>query len=305
MFNNPFTKSGNWYKGAFHIHTTVSDGKLSPKESMKLYQRLGFDFMILSEHEKIVDYASLAPPGLLTIPGVEYEAGELYNGHRYHIVAIDIPADFQLKRVREFTSVQDTIDQITASGAEAVIAHPYWYGMMFSDLMKITDYLGIEVFNWGCEAGIGGGRGLSSPHWDQLLSSGRKIYGFSGDDTHYYSYDVAGGWIVVKSSDLTRENIMAAIRKGEFYSSSGPNIVDLDVSRGTIKVTCDPAKFINFVTMPTLGKRIDAKRKTPLKSCEVKIKQDLFFGGNPKGYIRIELEDLMGKRCWLNPIFLD
>lgn len=315
MFNNPFTKQGNWYKGAIHIHTTVSDGLLSPKESMKLYKRLGYDFMIITDHEKIVDHTSLAPPGLLTIPGVEYGVGELYNGHRCDIVAIDVPSDFQLKRIREFTSMQDTIDQIRSSGGEAIIAHPYWYGFVFSDLWKITDYLGIEVFNWGAEAGVGGGRGLSSLHWDQLLSFGRKIYGFAVDDTHYYSYDVAGGWIVVKSPDLTRENIMDAIKKGEFYSSAGPNVSDLDVSREKIRITCDPAKFINFVTVPTFGRRIDANGDTPLTSWEVNIKQLFSWEVNniplywepkkPRGYIRIELEDLTGKRCWLNPIFID
>lgn len=301
FFNNPFEKDGNWYKGAFHIHTTNSDGKLSPKDSMKLYQKLGFDFMFITEHGKIFDYSSLAPPGLLTINGVEYGVGEMYNGYGYHIVAIDVPSDFQPK----WGSTQRVIDQILAAGGEAVIAHPYWYGMILVDLLKIKNYIGIEVFNWGCEGDIGGGRGLSSVHWDQILSAGHRVFGFAADDVHYYTYDVAGGWIMVKSPDLTRENIMKAIRNGEFYSSAGPRVLNLNISNGKIRLECTGARFINFVTVPTVGKRIDAEGDNLLTSCKVDIRKDLFFGGNPKGYIRIEFEDERGKRCWLNPIFLD
>ena len=300
-FNNPFQKDGNWYKGAIHVHTTNSDGKLSPQESMRLYKKHGFDFMVITEHEKIFDYSSLAPPGLLTIKGVEYTVGEMYNGYGYHIIAMDIPTDFELKS----RSTQDAIDQIRSAGGEALVAHPYWYGMIVHDLLKIKDYIGIEVLNWGCEGDIGGGRGISSVHWDGILTVGRKVFGFAVDDVHYYTYDAVGGWIMVKSPDLTKENVMNAIRNGEFYSSSGARALNLDVSKGKIHLECDGARYINFVTVPTFGRRIDAEEGKLLTSCDVDISKDLFFGSNPKGYIRIEFEDGKGKRCWLNPIFLD
>lgn len=300
-FNNPFKKDGEWYKGAIHVHTTNSDGKLSPHDAVKLYKKHGYDFMIITEHEKIFDYNSMSTSDFLLINGVEFSVGEMSNGISYHVVAMDIPADFKLKNDK---CTQSVIDQIRSVGGESIIAHPYWYGMNLLDLLRLKNYIGIEVLNWGCEGDIGGGRGISSVHWDGILSSGRRAYGFAVDDVHYYTYDVAGGWIMVKAPELTKEDIMEAIRRGEFYSSSGPKVSNLEVSEDKIRLECDGARFISFVTMPTLGKRIDAEGDKPLTYCEVDISKDLFFGGKPRGYIRIELEDERGKRCWLNPIFL-
>lgn len=76
---------------------------------------------------------------------------------------------------------------------------------------------------------------------------------------------------MVKASDLTKENIMESIRRGEFYSSSGPKVSNLEVSEGKIRLECDGARFISFVTIPTLGKRIDAEGDKPLTYCEVDI----------------------------------
>jgi len=301
LFHNPFEKEGNWYKGAIHVHTTNSDGKLSPKESLNLYKMQGYDFMVITEHEKIADVSHFAPPDFLVINGVELSAGEIYVGYAYHVVAMDVPIDFK----PQDRTTQAVIDKIRSAGGEAMIAHPYWYGMFVHDLLRIKDYIGIEVFNWGCEGDIGGGRGLSSVHWDGVLSAGRKVFGFAVDDVHYYTYDAAGGWIMVKSPDPTKESIMKAIRNGEFYSSSGPTVSNLEVSKGKIRLECSGARFINFVTVPTLGRRVDAQGNTLLTSYEVDISKDLFFGRNPKGYVRIEFEDEKGKRCWLNPLFLD
>lgn len=36
-FNNPFEKTGKWFKGNLHTHTKNSDGKFSPEEIVKIY----------------------------------------------------------------------------------------------------------------------------------------------------------------------------------------------------------------------------------------------------------------------------
>ena len=42
--NSIFTKM-NWYKGNLHTHTTLSDGKKTPDESIALYREKGYDFL--------------------------------------------------------------------------------------------------------------------------------------------------------------------------------------------------------------------------------------------------------------------
>ena len=47
-FNNPFRHKGLWFKGNLHSHTTVSDGKLTPKQLVYLYKNRGYSFLALT-----------------------------------------------------------------------------------------------------------------------------------------------------------------------------------------------------------------------------------------------------------------
>ena len=50
---NPFTAAGLWYKGNLHTHTTESDGRLSPLETIRIYAEHGYDFLALTDHEVV------------------------------------------------------------------------------------------------------------------------------------------------------------------------------------------------------------------------------------------------------------
>ena len=49
-----FKNNGNWYKGNLHSHTTVSDGKMTPEQSVEVYKEHGYNFLALSEHEMCI-----------------------------------------------------------------------------------------------------------------------------------------------------------------------------------------------------------------------------------------------------------
>ena len=53
-----FSKTGNWYKGNLHCHSTNSDGKLSPKEVVDLFKENGYSFLCFSDHDIYTDYRS-------------------------------------------------------------------------------------------------------------------------------------------------------------------------------------------------------------------------------------------------------
>lgn len=48
--NNPYSSSGNWYKGNLHCHSTISDGELSPEELIRLYEEEGYSFLAITDH---------------------------------------------------------------------------------------------------------------------------------------------------------------------------------------------------------------------------------------------------------------
>ena len=39
---NGFKNCGSWYKGNIHSHTTISDGMLTPEQSVKLYKAVSY-----------------------------------------------------------------------------------------------------------------------------------------------------------------------------------------------------------------------------------------------------------------------
>ena len=47
-----FKQDGNWYKGNLHMHTTLSDGKITPEEAYDIYWEKGYDFIAMTDHRK-------------------------------------------------------------------------------------------------------------------------------------------------------------------------------------------------------------------------------------------------------------
>ena len=44
-----------WYKGNTHTHTLESDGDSTPEEVTRWYQERGYHFLVLSDHNVLVD----------------------------------------------------------------------------------------------------------------------------------------------------------------------------------------------------------------------------------------------------------
>src|SRR5690606_22647180 len=90
----------------------------------------------------------------------------------------------------------------------------------------------------------GGGVPSTEQIWDDLLTGGMTIYGIADDDSHTFkrpgdrTVALPGqGWIYVRANELTREAIMAALDRGDFYASTGVELEDLvaDAAGITIK----------------------------------------------------------------------
>lgn len=91
-FNNPFNEAGNWYKGNLHLHTTNSDGTLSPLEMIKQYQKKGFHFLSITDHNKLTEVKE--PAELLLIKGEELDCA-LADDINLHLVALNIKEEIK------------------------------------------------------------------------------------------------------------------------------------------------------------------------------------------------------------------
>ncbi|NLE54887.1 MAG: phosphotransferase, partial [Lentisphaerae bacterium] len=82
------------FKGAFHTHTTLSDGIFAPAEVVRLYREAGYDILALTDHRKTNRVSELDSMGLTLISGMEmHPAGP--RGIPWHIVALNVPESFE------------------------------------------------------------------------------------------------------------------------------------------------------------------------------------------------------------------
>jgi hypothetical protein len=289
QFKNPFNEEGSWYKANLHCHTTESDGILTPSERVEAYRAKGYSILAITDHGAVTDVRGLGSEDFLVIPGVEghpYMDDTIY----FHIVALNVPNDFGFG---EEEAPQDFISRANAAGGVVFHAHPYWLGLSADEILKLNGAVGVEVFNAVCGSK---GKSTSSVHWDDLLQRGAKTVGIAVDDAHGDKDDVFRGWTWLKLKELSIENVMIALRDGCFYSSTGPEIKDIELDAGRIRARCSPVWSIAFVAERWHGSRSLAEEGQSVTEAEHQITGD-------EKYVRVECTDPRGRKAWSNPFF--
>jgi len=292
VFENPFDAPGEWLRGNLHTHTTVSDGQMTPQEAVAAYEAAGYDFLALTDHERLADPSVVATNRLLVIAGIETLCTNPTGGPSYHLVGLGLPADFRVPRSKH---IQTAVDAVNEAGGLAVIAHPYWTGHNSKDMEIVRDFAAVEVFNTNCEVTIA--RGTSSVHWDDLLAQGRRVLGLAVDDAHSTPRDVFQGWVLAKCAERTREAVMAALAAGRFYSTCGPAIESLAIEGSRIAVRTSPVACIRFICDGPRGKLVRSDDGSPVSTAQ-------FEAAGSELYVRVECTDARGRSAWTNPIFV-
>ncbi|XEC93990.1 phosphoesterase [Paenibacillus tarimensis] len=209
---NPYDKSGKWLRGAFHNHTSDSDGWFPLETVYKMYE--DYDFLGISDHDIITKHAMER-----RIPTV-FEAIEV-SSRQTHMLLVNPPPSIMTDYSNTFSieNYQRLTDMTVANGGFSVLVHPnryfsnYW---TLEDMLRLQSYTGIEVFN-----GDGNPEyDIAFDKWDALLSAGRKVWGFGNDDSHVYGQEKRV-WNMVLAEDNTNESITSAITNGSFYVSTG------------------------------------------------------------------------------------
>lgn len=290
--NNPFLLPGNWYKGNLHTHTTNSDGKISPEILPQKYADAGYHFLALTDHWKITTPTNKPGNGFLLLKGIEYDVWKTELNETFHIVAIE--PDKLMPIEKSSTSPQQAIDMLNQTGAVVFLAHPYWSSLTIKEVLELHDFLGVEVYNHGCNLEIA--KGFSNIHWDDLLVRGKKLFGFAVDDAHERIVDYCGGWVMVKAQELTKDAICSALKQGLFYSSTGPEIYKLEIRDKKAYIECSPVSRINCMCNGWTGWTIWPKNGDTMTSAEFPIRDNV-------RYLRIECIDNSGKIAWSNPFY--
>ncbi len=299
----------NWYKGNIHTHTTESDGDDTPEKVVDWYQRHGYDFLVLSDHNHLTllnynkEMRPLKRP--LMVPGEEVSATISGGSVPIHINGIGISRVVEPIVADDIVAtLQANVNAIVEAGGIASINHPnFRWAFDHKAIIKVTGASLLEVYNGHPKTNIYGcpGRPGNDEIWDAVLTAGKPIFGVATDDSHNYhdwsptQSNPGRGWIVVRAESLSTDSIVDALATGDFYASTGITLADLDVFHGQISLSIKPDQDTEFTTVFTARHGRLLHEVTGI-TAKYDVRGD-------EGYIRATIRDTNGKKAWIQPVF--
>ncbi len=300
-----FSSSGRFWRGNLHTHSTRSDGRLPPEEVCRRYRAEGYDFIALTDHfiglydYPIVDTKPMRGDGFTTILGAELHSGAMENGELWHILAVGLPEDFAPANAPHFMTVegQETGPEIAQravdAGAFVAIAHPEWSGLTMADARSITAAHAVEVYNHSCHVEADRPHGFAT--LDLLLTEGRALNLIATDDAHFTHRDAFGGWVMVKAEANEPEALLAALKAGAMYASTGPEIRDITLEGKHLTVECSAASAVMILGEGSAAQVLNGASMT---RAEMKLTRTV-----DSPWLRVVVVDAAGRRAWSNPIW--
>ncbi len=154
-----------------HIHTSYSpDGKVDPKDVLKIAKKLGIDAIAITDHNEIKGALKARSYGILPVI-----IGEEVSTLSGHVLAYNIEC-----LIPRGLTVEETIEKIQECSGIAVIAHPYryWSGVGEKETIKNIRHVdGIEIFNGRCKE--------RSNKKAKTLAEKYNKFGTGGSDAHF------------------------------------------------------------------------------------------------------------------------
>ena len=339
-------ESGNFYKANLHCHSTYSDGKLTPEQIKEVYMAHGYSVVAYTDHELLHDNSHLTDDRFLALTGYEIAAdlplsdsgpyGERRcvhinlispEPHRLRHVCFDpgfvgrwcdhdgiAPVAEYYGDIVRHSGTSEWVNQVVAEGREhgflVTFNHPSWSCLDYGDYGDYEGFWGLELFNTGCDkAGNIDGANV----YDHFLRRGKYMMPLATDDNHsgLASVDtprgsMCGGWVVVRAERLDYDTVFAALQRGDFYASTGPEIQSLYAEDGVLHIACSPVRRI----LATSGGQACAQAY-PSHFGETITGADITFATKGedgawqtgmKGYLRVTIEDAEGHQAWSKAI---
>ncbi|MBB1247032.1 PHP domain-containing protein [Streptomyces durbertensis] len=211
-----------WYRGDCHLHTVHSDGQRTPAEVAAAARAAGLDFIVSTEHNTTSAHAAwqgLWGEDLLILCGEEVTTR---NGH-YLALGTD-PGTFVDWRYRaRDEAFRRHAARVRRAGGLVVPAHPNCPFVGCQWKFGYGDADAVEVWNgpWTADDE------LALAAWDNLLADSAGRAGRAGpghwvpalgcSDAHREPQVVGHPQTVVRADDLTRRDVLAAVRAGRSY----------------------------------------------------------------------------------------
>ena len=268
-----------------------------PEALEKNQRRFGADWLMRRDHHGTNQYRlkTLAEfRGLLEEPGrfLMIPSEEITSGH------LSFPVHINATNLRKKISAQGgtNVLDVMQRGVNAVldqrrqtgqpmfphINHPnFGWGITAEDLMQVKGERFFEVYNGHPSTHNEGDTTHAGTErmWDIILAwrIGKldlpPMYGLAVDDSHHYHSRRVGksnngrGWVVVRSERLEPASIVLAMEAGDFYSSSGVSLRQIQRTGNTMRIEVEAEPGVTY-TIRFMGTRrgFDASRSPVLSA---------------------------------------
>lgn len=296
-----FASGGRFFRGNVHTHSTRSDGVRPAEAVCRFYREAGYDFMCLSDHFlsrygfPITDTRAYRTNAFTTVLGAEIHAGLNSQGEVWHLLAVGLPDDFAPTEPGE--SGEGLAARANAAGAFIGIAHPEWSSLTQEDGRAMAQHThAVEL--WNTSSALETGRGGGAMFLDALLSEGfSHLTGYATDDAHFRIADHGIGWMMVKAGTNEPEVLVAAMKAGAYYASTGPELHMVARDADQVVVECSPVAAIALVGRGSRAVTANAPIGGALTAARLPLHA---FAGD---WCRLVALAPGGTTAWTNPIF--
>lgn len=236
------TLPAGWYWGDLHTHSVHSDGVSDVPTLLLSAREKGLDFIALTDHNTVSgldEVRKFADQKPLCIEGMEFTT---FWGHA---LGLGIHQWVDWRTGLSDRSMSQVMDDVAASAGLFVIAHPVaahdsectGCSWRYNDIMPGAAHA-VEIWNEKWD----NNNDRSLYLWYQWLNLGYRLPATAGSDQHDAKYrrDIMPGvgFNVVNVPFLSEPQVIEAIRQGQIYLSSYPQL--------TISGRC---KELDFVPM--------------------------------------------------------
>ena len=326
---------GNFYKANLHVHTTISDGQMSPEEIKRIYKERGYSIVAYTDHEIMVPEAHLTDESFLAITSTEISVNQRcdcdFNFTKTYHMNIYSPVENKncfssfdrskmwiehslkyitpeqegrsIQRSYDIEEINRVIEMANAEGCLVSYNHPVWSLQDYTDYIGLRGLWGIELYNTACARN--GHRDSDKP-LDDLLRKGERVFPLATDDAHRIE-DCFGGFVMIRAERLSYDSVFEALRAGDFYASEGPEIYEISIEDGIVRIRTSPVALASLSTDTRFNytRRCEEGNMTEV-SFDIKWYLERSRDGiNEHSYIRLTLIDSAGNHAYSRAYFLD
>lgn len=294
------------YKANLHCHSTFSDGRFDVAKLKEGYLERGYSVIAYSDHNTLLPHPELRSDDFVPLTAIEIDINGP-KGHTYHLNFFSPDPDRS-----EFPPIDrvygpEGVNKVIAAGNEAGFLcqynHPRWSFQNAEEYTGLRGLWGFEVFNTGCEVEMHDGWG--DYEYEVMCRDGEELpCATATDDNHNWSLDFNspyndsfGGWTTFFALSLSYDSVFNALKAGNCYATTGPEIKGMYVEDGKLFVDCTPATSVCI--------RFETRRSANVKSLNDDIEHAEFDVSGDFCHFRIEVKDSHGRKAMSRAYSMD